>query len=199
MIYAYLRVSTTIQDEQNQRQGVDLKAEKLGLHIDKYIIDRVSGTKEPDQRNLGKLLRRAKTGDIIIISEMSRLGRRLFMLFRIMEELLNKGVQVYSVKENFTLDNTLQGKTLIFAFGLAAEIERDMISARTREALAYRKSLGVVLGRPKGSKTKHHKLDPYREKIEKWRAKGWSKAKISRKTKVCDKTLRKYMNQNSLV
>lgn len=121
MIYAYLRVSTTIQDEQNQRQGVDLKAEKLGLHIDKYIIDRVSGTKEPDQWNLGKLLRRAKTGDIIIISEMSRLGRRLFMLFRIMEELLNKGVQVYSVKENFTLDNTLQGKTLIFAFGLAAD------------------------------------------------------------------------------
>ena len=84
--------------------------------------------------------------------------------------------------------------------GLADNIiERDMISARTREALAYRKSLGVVLGRPKGSKTKHHKLDPYREKIEKWRAKGWSKAKISRKTKVCEKTLRRYMERNSLV
>lgn len=199
MIYAYLRVSTTIQDEQNQRQGVDLKAERLGLKIDKYIIDRVSGTKEPEQRNLGKLLWRATSGDIIIISEMSRLGRRLFMLFRILEDLLNKGVHVYSVKENFTLDNSLQSKAMIFAFGLAAEIERDMISARTKEALAYRKSLGVVLGRPKGSKTKHHKLEPYREKIEKWRAKGWSKAKIARKTKVCDKTLWKYMNQNSLV
>lgn len=199
MIYAYLRVSTTAQDEQNQRLGVDNKAAKLGLRIDKYIIDRVSGTKEPNVRNLGKLIRRLKEGDILIISELSRLGRRLFMLFRILENLLKSGVHVYSVKENFVLDNSLQSKAMIFSFGLAAEIERDMISQRTKEALAYRKSIGVVLGRPKGSKTQHHKLDPYREKIARWYKKGWSKAKIARKCHCCDKTLRRYMVKYSLV
>lgn len=144
MIYAYLRVSTTAQDEQNQRLGVDNKAAKLGLRIDKYIIDRVSGTKEPSVRNLGKLIRRLEEGDILIISELSRLGRRLFILFRILENLLKQGIHVYSVKENFVLDNSLQSKAMIFSFGLASEIERDMISQRTKEALAYRKSIGVV-------------------------------------------------------
>lgn len=92
MIYAYLRVSTSGQDEQNQRLGVDTKAKLLGVKIDKYIIDRVSGVKEPELRNLGKLLRKLKEGDILFISELSRLGRRLFMLFRILEDLLNKKI-----------------------------------------------------------------------------------------------------------
>lgn len=199
MIYAYLRVSTSGQDEQNQRLGVDTKAKLLGVKIDKYIIDRVSGVKEPELRNLGKLLRRLKEGDVLFISELSRLGRRLFMLFRILEDLLNKKIVVYSVKENFNLDNTLQSKTMIFSFGLAAEIERDMISQRTKEALALKKIQGVRLGRPHGSKTRNHKLDPWIEKIIKWREKGWSKAKICKKLKVCDKTLRHYMEKNSVI
>lgn len=199
MIYAYLRVSTTAQDEQNQRLGVDNKAAKLGLRIDKYIIDRVSGTKEPSVRNLGKLIRRLEEGDILIISELSRLGRRLFMLFRILENLLKQGVHVYSVKENFVLDNSLQSKTMIFSFGLAAEIERDMISQRTKEALSLKKIQGVRLGRPHGSKTRNHKLDPWLEKIIKWRKKGWSKAKIARKCHCCDKTLRRYMVKYSVI
>ena len=199
MIYAYLRVSTNGQDEQNQRLGVDTKAKLLGVKIDKYIIDRVSGVKEPELRNLGKLLRKLKEGDILFISELSRLGRRLFMLFRILEDLLNKKIVVYSVKENFNLDNTMQSKTMIFSFGLAAEIERDMISQRTKEALALKKIKGVRLGRPHGSKTRNHKLDPWIEKIIKWRKKGWSKAKICKKLKVCDKTLRHYMEKHSVI
>lgn len=196
MIYAYLRVSSAHQDEQNQRQGVDLKAQSLGITIDKYIIDKVSGVKEPKVRNLGKLLARLKSGDILIISELSRLGRRLFMLFRIIENLMNKGIILYSVKENFTLDGSIQSKTLIFAFGLAAEIERNLISARTQEALAYKKAQGVKLGRPIGAKTKHHKLEPYHDDIIRWLKKGWPKAKIARKCHVCDKTLRKYLKTN---
>lgn len=153
MIYAYLRVSTAEQDEQNQRVGVDAKAHELGLCIDKYYVDHVSGTTDPHERRLGRLLSRAKEGDVIIISELSRFGRRLFMLFRILENLLQKGVKVYSVKDGYALDNTLQSKVLAFAFGMAAEIERDMISQRTREALALRKQQGVRLGRPQGAKT----------------------------------------------
>lgn len=198
MIYAYLRVSSTAQDEQNQRLGVDAKAKKLGLSIDKYIIDKVSGIKEPKQRNLGKLIRRLKQGDVVIISELSRLARRVFMLFRILEKIISKKVLLYSVKENFTLDNSLQSKAMIFAFGLAAEIERELISQRTKEALTLKRKQGVILGRPRGSKTKHHKLDIFKGKISLWLKKGWSKAKISRKCKVAEKTLRRYIRKYNL-
>ncbi len=193
MIYAYLRVSTAEQDEQNQRLGVDAKAKELNLCIDKYYIDHVSGTTDPHERRLGRLLSRAKEGDVVIISELSRLGRRLFMLFRILENLLQKGVKVYSVKDGYALDNTLQSKVLAFAFGMAAEIERDMISQRTREALSLRKQQGIRLGRPVGSKTKNHKLNPYKEKIIKWLNRGIPKARIARRCHVVDKTLRRYI------
>jgi DNA invertase Pin-like site-specific DNA recombinase len=191
--YAYLRVSTTEQDEQNQKLGIDEKAKILGLKINKYIIDKVSGTKEPNERNLGKLLKKTKEGDVVIISELSRFGRRLFMLFRILEGLLNKGVKVYSVKDGYNLDNTLQSKVLAFAFGMAAEIERDMISKRTREALALRKAQGKKLGRPLNSKTKNPKLNKYKDQIIKLYQSGVSKSKIAKKYKVCHKTIRKYI------
>lgn len=196
MIYCYLRVSTLLQDEQNQRQGIESFARARGWDITHYVIDKASGTVEPSERNLGRLLRVAKSGDTILISELSRLGRRLFMLFRILEKLMKKGVRVYSVKDGYTLDGSIQSTVMAFAFGLAAQVERDMISKRTKEALAYKRAQGVRLGRPVGAKTRHHKLDPYREKIVRWKARGWSNAKIARKTKVCEKTLRKYMNQN---
>lgn len=193
MVYAYLRVSTDAQDEQNQRLGVDAKAQQLNLSIDKYLIDKTSGTIDPTKRNLGKLLRRTQNGDIIIISELSRLGRRLFMLFRILETLLNKGVSVYSVKDGYSLDNSLQSKVLAFAFGMAAEIERDMISMRTREALALRKAQGVHLGRPFGYIVQNHKLDPYKDRILRWYGSGWSKSKIARRCHCTNKTVRKYI------
>lgn len=192
-VYAYLRVSSIAQDEQNQRQGVDAKAAELNLRIDKYIIDKVSGTKSPKERNLGKLSRRLKAGDVVIVSELSRLSRRIFTLCRLFEDLLEKGVRVYSVKENFVLDDSPQSKMLIFCFGMSAEIEQRMISARTREALAYRKQQGVKLGRPVGAKTKKHKLDTYAYKIALWLKKGVSRRRIAKRCKVCEKTLRKFI------
>lgn len=196
MNYCYLRISTSLQDEQNQRQGVENKAKQLGIKIDKYIIDKVSGTKEPSERNLGRLLRKMKKNDIIIVSEISRLARRLMMLFRIVEIIQKKEVKLYSVKENFALDNSIQSTVIVFAFGLASSIERDMITLRTKEALAYKKAQGVKLGRPVGSKTKNHKLNPYKDKIIKLYNKGWSKSKLARKFKVCNKTMRKYIKEN---
>lgn len=196
-VYAYLRVSSVSQDEQNQRQGVDAKAVALNVQIDKYIVDKVSGTKEPKLRNLGSLARRLKAGDVVIVSELSRLSRRIFTLCRLFEDLLEKGVRVYSVKENFVLDDSPQSKMLIFCFGMSAEIEQRMISARTREALAYRKQQGIKLGRPVGSKTKKHKLDACADKIALWLKKGVSRRKIAKRCKVCEKTLRKWLKNEA--
>lgn len=196
MIYCYLRVSTLLQDEQNQRQGIENFAVEHGLTITQYVIDKTSGTIEPTERNLGRLLRIVKSGDTILISELSRLGRRLFMLFRILENLMSKGVRVYSVKDGYTLDGSIQSTVLAFAFGLAAQVERDLISKRTKEALAYKKSCGIKLGRPIGSKTRHHKLEPYTDKIARWNKAGWTKTKMAKHCHCDPKTLRKYMVNN---
>ena len=123
MIYGYIRVSTDKQDCENQKQGIESKASALGLCIDKYIEDAgISGTKEPEQRALGLLMQSVVPGDIVIISELSRFGRRLFMLFRILEFLLKREVRVYSVKDGYTLDNSLQSKNLLCAIFYTKEV-----------------------------------------------------------------------------
>lgn len=192
-VYAYLRVSSLAQDEQNQRQGVEAKAKSLNLRIDKYIVDKISGTKDPNERNLGKLLRRIKKDDIMIVSEISRLGRKLFMIIQIINHILTRESILYTVKENFTVGDNIQSKVLIFAFGLAAEIERNLISQRTKEALALRKAKGKHLGRQFGAKIDFHKLNDHKEKILRAYRNGTSKAKLARKYKVCHKTMRKYI------
>lgn len=120
------------------------------------------------------------------------------LLFRVLETLLEKGVKVYSVKDGYTLDGSIQSKVLAFAFGMTTEIERDMISKRTKEALDLRKRMGVRLGRPKGAKTRHHKLDPYRNKIVKMQRRGCSAAKTARYGHCTDKTLKRYIKNNNL-
>ena len=193
MIYAYLRVSTDDQTCQNQRLGVESLAKKLGLTIDKYIVDDgISGTCDPKKRNLGRLLRSMRPGDVLLCSEISRLGRKLLMVMEILNTLMQKECTLYTVKDNFTLGDNIQSKVLAFAFSLVAELERDLIAMRTREALARLKASGVKLGRPVGAKTQNHKLDQYRDKIAKWYKHGWSKAKIARKCHCVDKTLRRY-------
>ena len=200
MIYAYLRVSTDDQTCQNQRLGVESLAKKLGLTIDKYIVDDgISGTCDPKKRNLGRLLRSMRPGDILLCSEISRLGRKLLMVMEILNTLMQKECTLYTVKDNFTLGDNIQSKVLAFAFSLVAELERDLIAMRTREALARLKASGVKLGRPVGAKTQNHKLDQYRDKIAKWYKHGWSKAKIARKCHCVDKTLRKYMIRYGII
>lgn len=190
MVYAYLRVSTDAQDTANQRLGVDTKAIKLGLNIDKYIIDDgVSGTIDPKMRKFGALIKNVKFGDVIIVSELSRFGRRLFMLFRVLETLLNKGVKVYSVKDGYSLDNTLQSKVLAFAFGMAAEIEREMISKRTKEALARRKANGKFIGRKSGAKNTRHKLDGKENLIKAMLESNMSLRDVARRLNVSPTTI----------
>lgn len=154
MIYGYLRVSSDEQDVNAQKIGVDKFAAEHGWEIDEYITDEgVSGGKDPDKRNLGPMLKRLQKDDIVISSEISRLGRDLYMVMDILHFCMEKQCVIYTVKDRFVLGDDIQSKVLAFAFGLAAEIERQMIRQRTREGLVQRVRAGVLLGRPPGSKS----------------------------------------------
>lgn len=161
MIYGYLRVSSDEQDVNSQKQGVVKFAEEHNMPIDKFITDEgVSGGKDPDKRNLGPLLKLINEGDVIICSEISRLGRDLYMVMDILHFCMERKAVIYTVKDKFVLGDDIQSKVLAFAFGLSAEIERQMIRQRTKEGLRLRVKMGVLVGRPIGIPTEEPlKLD----------------------------------------
>ena len=197
MIYGYLRVSSDEQDVNSQKQGVVKFAEAREWKIDEYITDEgVSGGKDPDKRNLGPLLKKLKKGDIVIAAEISRLGRDLYMVMDILHFCMKTGCKIYTVKDNFALDDNIQSKVLAFAFGLSAEIERNLISQRTKEALARKKAEGVVLGRPLGRKTEEgkYKLFPKRSLIIELLRAGVSQRKIAKICQVDRNTLGRYIH-----
>lgn len=166
MIYGYLRVSSDEQDVNSQKQGVEQFAKDNNWNIDKYITDEgVSGGKDPDKRNLGPLLQLLNKDDVIICSEISRLGRDLYMVMDILHYCMEKGCIIYTVKDKFVLGDDIQSKVLAFAFGLSAEIERQMIRQRTKEGLRLRMKLGVLVGRPIGRLSENVKLDAVKDKV----------------------------------
>lgn len=182
-VYGYLRVSTDKQDCDNQKIGVENLARRLNLSVESWIIDDgVSGTKEPEKRQLGKLLKKIKSGDVIICSELSRLGRKLFMVISILEHCMKVGAKVLTVKDGYELGDNVQSKILAFAFGLVAELERDMISKRTKEALQRLKSQGRSLGRPRGRKNRKHVWNGKEEQISRLLKQGVGKTKTARIT-----------------
>ena len=158
MNYGYIRVSSDKQTVENQRFEINNFAKANNITIDGWIEETISGTKNYDKRELGRLLKKVKKDDLIICAELSRLGRNLFMIMEILHICMNKECRVWTIKDNYRLGDDIQSKVLAFAFGLSAEIERDLISQRTKEALARKKAEGVVLGRPKGRKSSHVKL-----------------------------------------
>ncbi len=198
-VYGYLRVSTDKQDCANQKIGVERLAEQRRLPIDSWIVDDgVSGIKEPHKRKLGKLLKKIKTGDVIICSELSRLGRKLFMIIAILEHCMKIGAKVLTVKDGYELGDDVQSKVMAFAFGLVAEVERDMISKRTKEALARRKSSGKQLGRPRGSTNKRHIWDGKERLILSLSRQGIGAAGISRATGISVGTIYSFLKQKKL-
>ena len=198
-VYGYLRVSTDKQDCDNQKIGVEALAEKSGLSIENWIVDAgVSGTKEPEKRKLGKLLRKIRTGDVIICSELSRLGRKLFMIISILEHCMKIGAKVLTVKDGYELGDNVQSKVLAFAFGLVAELEREMISKRTKEALQRRKAEGKSIGRQVGAKNKQHILDGKEHKIIALLKSGKKKMNIAKELKISRGTLYNYMKKANL-
>jgi DNA invertase Pin-like site-specific DNA recombinase len=166
MTYGYIRVSTDRQTVDNQRFEIERFCSKNDLAVGQWIEETISGTKSPEKRLLGLLLSAVKKGDLIICSELSRLGRSLFMIMSILNQLMLNGVRVWTIKDNYRLGDNIQSKVLAFAFGLSAEIERDLISQRTKEALARKRSEGVVLGRPVGRKSSHVKLSGHEKEIQ---------------------------------
>lgn len=166
MIYGYIRVSTDKQTLENQRYELNQFCEKSVLVVDKWIEETISGSKSLQDRKLGKLLKKMRKDDILICSELSRLGRNLLMIMGILNECMNRDIQVWTIKDNYRLGSDINSKVLAFAFGLSAEIERNLISQRTKEALARKKAEGVILGRPVGRKSSKTKLTGQEKKIQ---------------------------------
>lgn len=166
MIFAYIRVSTDQQTVENQRFEILKFADQKKIHVGEWIEETISGTKKYQDRKLGKLLQSLKKEDILIVSELSRLGRNLMEVMSILHDCMEREIKVYAIKEGYELGNNINSKVLAFAFGLSAEIERNLISQRTKEALARRKSEGQTLGRPKGSLSKETKLTGKEEEIK---------------------------------
>lgn len=198
MNYGHIRVSSDKQTVENQRFEIQNFARANNLTIDGWIEETISGTKNYDKRELGKLLKKVKKDDLIICAELSRLGRNLFMIMEILNICMTKECKVWTIKDNYRLGEDIQSKVLAFAFGLSAEIERNLISQRTKEALARKKSEGVVLGRPTGSKSSHVKLSGKEETIRVLRQQKVSKSEIARIFGVHRMTVDSFIKSNDL-
>ncbi|MDU1892358.1 MAG: master DNA invertase Mpi family serine-type recombinase [Dysgonomonas sp.] len=198
MIYGYIRVSTDRQTVENQRFEINQFCEKNILVVDKWIEETISGVRTIQERKLGKLLKKMKRDDILICSELSRLGRNLLMIMGILNECMNRDIQVWTIKDNYRLGSDINSKVLAFAFGLSAEIERNLISQRTKEALARKRAEGVILGRPRGSKSKVTKLTGKEAEIKNLLDKKVSKSAISRILGVHRLTVSAFMRDHNL-
>lgn len=195
MIYGYIRVSTDKQTVENQRYEINRFCLNEELVVDKWIKETISGTKAIEERQLGKLLKRMKSGDVLVCTELSRLGRNLLMIMGVLNECMNRDIQVWTIKDNYRLGNDINSKVLAFAFGLSAEIERNLISQRTKEALARKRAEGVVLGRPKGSKSKKVKLTGREKQIQELLDKNISYSAIGRILGVHRLTVSKFVKE----
>ena len=198
MTYGYIRVSSDKQTVENQRFEINNFCERQKLKIDGWIEETISGTKNYNKRQLGKLLNRVQKDDLIICAELSRLGRNLFMIMEILNICMTKECRVWTIKDNYRLGEDIQSKVLAFAFGLSAEIERNLISQRTKEALARKKAEGVVLGRPKGSKSSRYKLSGKEVLIKELIKNGTSHRKIAKICKVDRNTLARFIELKDL-
>lgn len=200
MIYGYIRVSSDKQTVENQRFEINNFCSKENIKIDGWIEEIISGTKAYNKRQLGILLKRVQKDDLIICAELSRLGRNLFMIMEILNICMTKECKVWTIKDNYRLGEDIQSKVLAFAFGLSAEIERNLISQRTKEALARKKAEGVVLGRLKGRKNADgkYKLSGKENLIHELLIANVSKRKIAKICKVDRNTLQRFIVMRDL-
>ena len=197
MIYAYIRVSTEKQTVQNQKLAIRQYAKYHRLHNIIWVSETISGTKIPEKRRLGELLEKVQKNDVIIITELSRLGRSMVMILNVLQTLLDKGVKVIAIKEGYELGDNIQSKVLAFAFGLSAEIERTLISERTKAGLMRAKAEGKQIGRRKGQ-VPRLKLDGMEYEIIRLRKQNVSKSRCAILLNVSRTTLLKYMRYKGI-
>lgn len=194
-VCAYIRVSTDKQTNENQRFELVNWCQKRGWVIEKWVSeDGVSGAKDYKKRKLGQLMAELNDGDTLVACEISRFGRDLMMVMEILRHLMDKHISVYTVKDNFTLSDEIQSKVIAFAFGLAAEIERNLIRQRTKAALDRLKAEGKKLGRPKGVGDPSYRILKGREdEVEEMLAKGARKKAICKALGISRSTLLRYL------
>lgn len=197
MIYGYVRVSSDKQTTENQRFEIRQFSARNNISVDKWVEETISSGKELEKRKLGKLLKRLQKSDILIASELSRLGRNLLQVMGILSHCMTNEIHVWTIKDNYRLGTDIQSKVLAFAFSLSAEIEKQMIQSRTREALARLKAEGKVLGRPKGSMNKAHKLDGRGRQVRNLLSKGIPKRTVARLIKVNVRTLNDFIRRSA--
>lgn len=195
----YIRVSSNKQSLEHQHFEIENFALKKGIKIDTWIEEKISSRKALEKRKLNKVLDNLQSNDILITCEISRLGRSLLEVMKILEMCLNKNCQVWTLKENYQLGNDIQSKVLAFAFGIAAEIERNLISQRTKSSLANIKAQGKKLGRPFNAQTKNLKLSKNRQKIQDLLSKGVSKTQIAKIFHVQRATLYEFIRRLSVI
>lgn len=195
MIFAYIRVSTETQSYEGQHFEIENWCHRRNWEVDRWVQEMVSGTKQLSKRTLGKTFRRMREGDILVCTELSRLGRNMMMVMSILNTCSQKGIRIYSIKDNFELSDSLNAKIIAFAFSLAAEIERNLISQRTREALAAKKLAGVKLGRPAGPSKERRIFDARKADILRWKNEGMSIRALSRRLGVHPNTLSRYLKK----
>ncbi len=195
MIYGYIRISTNKQHVANQVFEINKFAAENNIHIDRWIRETISSTRELKKRKLGALIRQLGPDDIIIATEISRLGRNMLQLMSLLHDCMKSGAQVWTLKDNYRLGSNLESKILAFAFGLSAEIERNLIAERTRKALKRLKESGQPLGRRPGSKNKNNKMERRAKDIRVMLDNGLPKAQIARILRVNRLTVYRYLKR----
>ena len=193
-VFAYIRVSTQMQTYASQRYEIEMYCRNNKILVDEWINESVSGTIAVEKRILGSLLERMDKGDVLICTELSRLGRNMLMIMGVLNICSEKGISIHSIKDHFDLTDNINSKIIAFAFALAAEIERNLISQRTKEALAVKKLEGVKLGRPPGSSKKKVAFCKDHDRILAMKSEGKSISFIAKAYGIHRNTLKKYLD-----
>lgn len=196
MVIAYLRVSTTRQHIENQRGEINRYTLARGITVDRWITDTISGKTDRNKRNLGKVLKQLKPGDMLIVTEISRLSRTMHEIMVIMKHCVDNRIAVHSTKDGYVFDDSINSKVLSFAFGLTAELEHKLISQRTKEAMAQRKAEGKHMGRIKGSGEKRGLLKKNKQDVIAQLQTEISLAKICKNFGVSYDTFYRFRNDN---
>lgn len=194
-VIGYIRVSSNKQNLIHQRYEIKQFAKQQNIKINKWVAETISSRQPLNKRQLGQLLDTMQPKDILISAEISRLGRSLLEVMRILEKCLNKGCQVWTIKENYRLGDDIQSKVMAFAFGLSAEIERNLISQRTKSSLENLRANGKKLGRPLSAQSKKLKLSQNTEKIKNLLNNGFSRYKIAKIMNVQPITVNRFIQR----
>ena len=194
-VIGYIRVSSNKQTLEHQHYEIEQFALQNNIIVDKWVMEKISSRKALNKRQLGQLLDDLQPNDILIAAEISRLGRSLLEVMHILEYCLNKNCQVWTIKENYRLGNDIQSKVMAFAFGLSAEIERNLISQRTKASLESVRATGKRLGRPFSAQSKKLKLSRNTKKVKELLDMGLTIYRIAKIMQVKQTTVSRFINR----